>query len=135
MNVSLRQVIRIVVRSDSDPARQVLFANLMQSRLSVRLAYGLHERLDGTWASALLVSCYGLAPFLGIVPSRDANSLAALGPCRAGRAQAGDAPSARQPVCRGRHASVGFLEPSEHRSPLSQHHSHASLVTNTASFT
>ena len=71
MNVSLYQVIRIVVRSDSDPARQVLFANLMQSRLSVRLAYGLHERLDGTLASALLVSCYGLAPFLGIVPSRD----------------------------------------------------------------
>lgn len=71
MNISLHQVLRIVVRSDSDPARQVLFANLMRSRLSVRLVYGLHERLGGTWASALLVSCYGLAPFIGIAPSRN----------------------------------------------------------------
>jgi hypothetical protein len=71
MNVSLHQVLRTVVLSDSDPARQVLFANLMKSRLSVRLVYALHERLSGTWASALLVSSYGLAPFLGIVPSRD----------------------------------------------------------------
>ena len=71
MNVSLHQVLRTVVLSDSDPARQVLFANLMKSRLSVRLVYRLHERLGGTWASALLVSSYGVAPFLGIVPSRD----------------------------------------------------------------
>lgn len=71
MNISLHQVLRIVVRSDSDPARQLLFANLMQSRLSVRLVYGLHERLGSTLAATLLVSCYGLAPFVGIAPPRN----------------------------------------------------------------
>jgi hypothetical protein len=59
------------MRADSDPARQVLFANLRQSHVSVRLAYGVHEWLGGTWASALLVSCYGLASFLCIAPPRN----------------------------------------------------------------
>jgi hypothetical protein len=70
VNSILLRVLRIVARADSDPARQVLFANLVQSSLPVRLAYRLHGRLAGTWGSALLVSCYGLASFLSIAPSR-----------------------------------------------------------------
>jgi hypothetical protein len=46
--------------------RQVLFANLKQARRSVRLAYRVHARLAGTWASALLISAYGFAYFLRI---------------------------------------------------------------------
>jgi hypothetical protein len=71
VNLFLLRVLRIVVRADSDPARQVLFANLVQSSLLVRLAYGLHERLAGTWASAFLVWCYGVASFLSIAPPRN----------------------------------------------------------------
>ena len=71
LNLRLFRVLRTVIRADSDPARQVLFANLMRSRPYVRLAYGLHERLGGTWASTLLVSCYGLAVFLTIAPARN----------------------------------------------------------------
>ncbi len=71
MRVFLLRALRIVIRADSDPARQALFANLSQSRLAVRLAYGLHERLGGGRASALLVSCYGLASFLRIAPPRN----------------------------------------------------------------
>ncbi len=71
MKLFLLRILRIVIRADSDPARQVLFATLKQSHLSVRLAFGLHEQLlGGTWASALLVSCYGLASFLSIAPAR-----------------------------------------------------------------
>jgi hypothetical protein len=62
----LLRALRIVIRADSDPARQVLFANLMQARRVVRLAFLLHARVAGTWASALLVSAYGLAYFLRI---------------------------------------------------------------------
>ena len=43
----------------------------MQSHRTVRLVFALHERLRGTWAFALLVSCYGLASFLSIAPSRN----------------------------------------------------------------
>ena len=71
VNVFIFRAIRTVIRADSDPARQALFANLRQSRLTVRLAYGLHERLGRTRASALLVSCYGLAFFLRIAPPRN----------------------------------------------------------------
>lgn len=35
----------------------------------MRVVYGLHARLGGTWASTLLVSCYGLASFLRVAPS------------------------------------------------------------------
>lgn len=66
MNVFLLHAIRIVIRADSDPARQVLFANLMQARLAVRLAYRVHERLMGTWGSAVLISGYGLAYFIRV---------------------------------------------------------------------
>lgn len=38
----------------------------MQARPEVRLAFRLHERIAGTWASALLVSLYGLVCFLRI---------------------------------------------------------------------
>src|SRR5688500_3697704 len=62
------RAIRIVIRADSDPVRQALFANLKQSHLSVRLVFGLHEHLGRTRASALLVSCYGRASFLRIAP-------------------------------------------------------------------
>ena len=65
---SLLRGLRLVIRADSDPARQVLFANLRDSHVLVRLAFELHERLRGGWASALLVSCYGLAAFAGIDP-------------------------------------------------------------------
>lgn len=63
-------MLRIVIRADSDPARQTLFANLVQSRWPVRLVYRLHERLGRGWAAALLVSCYGLAAFLAVAPPR-----------------------------------------------------------------
>jgi hypothetical protein len=70
-NLLLLRILRIVIRADSDPARQALFANLMQSRPWVRLAYRLHERLRGTWGSTLLVGCFGLASFLSVAPSRN----------------------------------------------------------------
>lgn len=62
----LLQAIRIVIRADSDPVRQALFANLRESHASVRLVYALHERLRSTAAAALLVSGYGVATFLAI---------------------------------------------------------------------
>lgn len=49
----------------------MLFARLRKSRPTVRFAYALHERLRGRWTRALLVSCYGLASFLTIGPSRN----------------------------------------------------------------
>lgn len=70
VNVSLLHVLRIVIRADSDPARQTLFANLMRSHWPVRVVYRLHERLGRGWAAALLVSCYGLAAFLAVAPPR-----------------------------------------------------------------
>jgi len=71
VNLFLLRALRIVIRADSDPARQVLFANLMQARLAVRLAYRIHHWLGGTRASALLLSGYGLAYFLRISPPAD----------------------------------------------------------------
>ena len=71
MKTSLLRVVRIVIRADSDPARQVLFANLMHARWPVRVANALHHRVAGTWASTLLVSSYGLAALLSIAPARN----------------------------------------------------------------
>ena len=65
------RAIRIVIRADSDPARQALFANLKQTHLSVRLVYSVHELLGPTRASALLVSLYGLAFFVRIAAPRN----------------------------------------------------------------
>jgi hypothetical protein len=67
----LLRAIRAVIRADSDPVRQALFANLRQSRRSIRFVYALHERLSPRSAAALLVSCYGLSAFVSIAsPSR-----------------------------------------------------------------
>jgi hypothetical protein len=71
VNISLLRVVRIVIRADSDPARQVLFANLMHARWPVRMAHGLHQRVAGTWAGTVLVSSYGLAALLSIAPARN----------------------------------------------------------------
>ena len=71
MDVFLLRAIRIVIRADSDPVRQALFANLRQSSLPARLVYGLHERLGNPSLSALLVSCYGAAFFLTIASDRN----------------------------------------------------------------
>src|SRR5262245_9822457 len=71
MTTSLLRVVRIVIRADSDPARQVLFANLMHARWPVRFAHGLHGLLAGTWAATLLVACYGVAALLSIGPARN----------------------------------------------------------------
>ena len=64
MHIGLLRVLRMVIRADSDPARQALFANLMQARPLVRLVFGLHERIEGTIASAWLIAGYGLALLL-----------------------------------------------------------------------
>ncbi len=62
---------RTIIRADSDPARQTLFAHVMQSRWRVRLVYRVHRQLGASSASAALVSCYGLAAFLSIAPPRN----------------------------------------------------------------
>jgi hypothetical protein len=64
-------VVRIVIRADSDPARQVLFANLMEARWPVRLAHRLHGVVARTWASVLLVAGYGVAALLSIASARN----------------------------------------------------------------
>ena len=74
MDVFLLRAIRIVIRADSDPVRQALFANLRQSSLPARLVYGLHERLGASPLAALLVSCYGGIFFLTIAPDRKAGA-------------------------------------------------------------
>src|SRR5262245_31747781 len=71
MTISLLRAVRIVIRADSDPARQVLFANLMHARWPVRFAHGLHGFVAGTWAATLLVACYGVAALLSIAPARN----------------------------------------------------------------
>jgi hypothetical protein len=71
VNISLLRAVRIVVRADSDPARQVLFATLMHARWPVRVAHDIHGLVAGTWASALLVGCYGMAALLSIAPARN----------------------------------------------------------------
>lgn len=69
-NVRLLHVLRIVIRADSDPSRQALFANLMQSRLWVRFAFWLHHHLRSTWADTIVIGSYGLVSFLGVAPPR-----------------------------------------------------------------
>ena len=61
MTISLLRAVRIVVRADSDPARQVLFASLRHARWPVRVAHDLHGLVAGTWASALLVGLFAAA--------------------------------------------------------------------------
>ncbi|HLB74419.1 MAG TPA: hypothetical protein VJJ98_10405, partial [Sedimentisphaerales bacterium] len=66
MEIALLRALRIVIRADSDPARQALFANLTQANALARFVCWLHKRLGKTWASSILVSCYGLKSFLAI---------------------------------------------------------------------
>jgi hypothetical protein len=70
MQTRLLRVVRTIIRTDSDPARQALFARLLQARRSVELAYRLHEHLRRTWGSAVLVGGFGLASFITIAPPR-----------------------------------------------------------------
>jgi hypothetical protein len=65
-HLRLLAVVRTIIHADSDTARQALFAHVVQSHATVRLVYRLHQRLAGTRAAALLVSCYGLAALLRI---------------------------------------------------------------------
>jgi hypothetical protein len=67
---SLLSAVRTVIRADSDPVRQALFANLKESHLLVRLVFAFHEGLRNTAASALLVSTYGLGVFLTVTGPR-----------------------------------------------------------------
>lgn len=60
-----------MVRVDSDPGRQALFANVVRSRRAVRFVYALHARIRGTWGGALLVSLYGIGAFLSLAPARN----------------------------------------------------------------
>lgn len=60
------RVLRTIIRADSDPARQTLFARVVQSRPAAGFVYRLHRRLAGTLAAPLLPSCYGLVAFLRI---------------------------------------------------------------------
>jgi hypothetical protein len=65
-NIQLLRVLRMVIRADSDPARQALFATLLRAHFSVRLAYRLHRLLRGTWGSTLLIGVFGAASFLSV---------------------------------------------------------------------
>ena len=68
MTASLLRGVRIIIRADSDPARQTLFANLVRTRRSVRLAYRANQRLRGTWVSAIMLGGYALSTFVRIAP-------------------------------------------------------------------
>jgi len=72
---SLLSAVRTVVRADSDPVRQALFANLKESHLPVRLAFAAHEVFKNTAASGLLVSSYGLGVLLTVTAPRRRASL------------------------------------------------------------
>ncbi len=67
-HVGLLRVVRTIVRADSDPARQALFAHLMESRPVIRAVYRAHEHLVGTHLSALFISVYGLAAYVRVAP-------------------------------------------------------------------
>ena len=66
----LLSAVRTVIRADSDPVRQALFANLKESHVLVRLVFAVHEALKNTAASALLVSSYGLAVLFTVTAPR-----------------------------------------------------------------
>jgi hypothetical protein len=74
VNCALLRVARMVIRADSDPARVALFAKLVESRPFPRLVFRLHEGIRGTWASALLLSGYGLGSFLTVAPARNGSA-------------------------------------------------------------
>ena len=70
-SLALLRALRMVVRADSDPARQALFAKVLRSRPGVRFAWQLHDRLRGTSAGAMLVGSVGLAAFAAIAAPRN----------------------------------------------------------------
>jgi hypothetical protein len=63
VRVALLRAVRIIIRTDADPRRQVLFARLTRERLAARVAVWLHARLGSGRAATLLVSTYGLRAF------------------------------------------------------------------------
>ena len=66
MSGSLLSGVRILIRADSNPIRQALFARLLDTNLVLSLVYRLHRHLGSSRASSLLVSCYGLLSYLSI---------------------------------------------------------------------
>lgn len=57
---ALLRAIRAVVRADSDPSRQALFAAFLRSSRTARLARRIHGALGSSWLSTALASTYGL---------------------------------------------------------------------------
>ena len=70
MPSQLLHIVRTVIRADSDPARQALFANLTQARLPVRFACALHARLRDRWGSTFVIGGYGLIAYLRVASAR-----------------------------------------------------------------
>lgn len=70
MQTALLAAVRTMVSADSDPIRQALFANLRTTRVSVRAAWSLHQRLGHTTAAVLLVAAYGLKSLLTVTRAR-----------------------------------------------------------------
>ena len=66
----LLSAVRTVIRADSDPVRQALFANLKESHALVRLVFAVHEASKNTAASALLVFGYGLGVLVTVTAPR-----------------------------------------------------------------
>jgi hypothetical protein len=64
MRVNLLRAVRAMIRADSHPVRQALFAGLSETSRSVRAVCWAHERLDKNLASSLLISAYGLKSWL-----------------------------------------------------------------------
>lgn len=75
MNISLLRTIRTVVRADSDPARQAMFATFMRTKFVVRLAVTVHGVLGRSWMGSTFVSLYGLMTFLGTVGPKNGGLL------------------------------------------------------------
>jgi hypothetical protein len=62
----LLDAVRTIIRADSDPARQTLFARVARARPSVGLLVWVHAWLSSTRLAAWLVSVYGLAAYVRV---------------------------------------------------------------------
>ena len=71
MNRALLRVLRTVIRTDSDPARQALFTAMLRDRPAARLAFSLHARIAGSFTAAALVSLYGAAAVALTAPAEN----------------------------------------------------------------
>lgn len=69
MTSSLLRAVQIVIRTDSDPARQALFTAMLKDSLAARVVSRVHGMM-GRRAAALLVSVYGVAAYLMTAPPR-----------------------------------------------------------------